>query len=233
MTTPATTLRELHRLRRQAKELQDEIERGPRLLKAHQTKVARQEEALRQGHEDLKKLKAKQHEKETDLKVSQDTIKKHEEHRNKATSKKEYDAAQSDIIKTRESCRKIEDQILEIMEQIERKTADLPILEQAVRQAKAELAQFEQGLQGRMAGLQEQLKQAQTDLTRVEAELPDDVRPQYLRLVNHRGEDALSMVQAKSCVACYTAITAQQYNELMQGQFVLCKSCGRILYLPE
>jgi hypothetical protein len=23
------------------------------------------------------------------------------------------------------------------------------------------------------------------------------------------------------------------YNELMRGLFVLCKSCGRMLYLPE
>jgi len=27
--------------------------------------------------------------------------------------------------------------------------------------------------------------------------------------------------------------TAQQYNELIQGMFVFCRSCGRYLYLPE
>jgi predicted nucleic acid-binding Zn-ribbon protein len=43
----------------------------------------------------------------------------------------------------------------------------------------------------------------------------------------------MTAVEGQSCAACYTEITAQQYNELKQELFVLCKSCGRILYLPE
>ena len=30
-----------------------------------------------------------------------------------------------------------------------------------------------------------------------------------------------------------TEITAQAYNDLMLSQFIICKSCGRALYLPE
>ena len=31
----------------------------------------------------------------------------------------------------------------------------------------------------------------------------------------------------------YTAITAQSYNDLLSGRMVVCKVCGRMLYLPE
>jgi predicted nucleic acid-binding Zn-ribbon protein len=52
-------------------------------------------------------------------------------------------------------------------------------------------------------------------------------------VVGSLGADALAAVQNRTCSSCYTEITAQQYNELLQQQVVLCKACGRILYLPE
>src|SRR5437667_194210 len=169
MAALGTILREAHRLRRHAKDLQAEIERGPRLLKAQQTKIAKQEESLRQGQETLKKQKVKMHEKEGTLKTAQQQVTKYEEQRNKATSKKEYD-------------------ILEVMGAVEEKAAQIPELEKAVKQAKEEMAQFEKTSQARAAGLTEQFRQAQKELADIEASLAPDVRTQYLRLVNARGE---------------------------------------------
>jgi predicted nucleic acid-binding Zn-ribbon protein len=63
--------------------------------------------------------------------------------------------------------------------------------------------------------------------------VPSEVRVQYQRVVNVMGPDALAVVQDRSCSACCTEITAQMYNDLQQEHFVACKTCGRILYLPE
>ena len=43
----------------------------------------------------------------------------------------------------------------------------------------------------------------------------------------------MSGVQGRTCTACYTEITAQNYNDLLQGNFVICQSCGRMLYLLD
>jgi predicted CXXCH cytochrome family protein len=43
----------------------------------------------------------------------------------------------------------------------------------------------------------------------------------------------MAAVQGRTCSACHSEITAQNYNELLQELFVVCKSCDRILYLPE
>jgi predicted nucleic acid-binding Zn-ribbon protein len=43
----------------------------------------------------------------------------------------------------------------------------------------------------------------------------------------------MAEVQNRTCMACYTEITAQALNNLSIGQFILCKNCGRALYLPE
>ena len=233
MAGPATILREIHRLRRHARDLQAEIERGPRLLKAQQTKVTKQEETVREGHDALKRLKVSSHDKEGQLKATLQQISKHEKQLNEAGSKKEYDALKVEIAADKKKCQQLEDEILGYMAEIEERTARLPELEKAVQQAKAEYADFEKDSQGRLAGLTVQLNQALQGIKDVEATLPEDVRPQYDRLVAARGEDAMAAVEHRTCRACYTEITAQSFNDLMLSQFVLCKSCGRTLYLPD
>jgi predicted nucleic acid-binding Zn-ribbon protein len=233
MAGPATILREIHRLRRHAKDLQSEIERGPRLLKAHQAKVSKQEEGVREAHETLKRLKMTCHDKEGQLKATLQQIGKHEMQLNQATSKKEYDALKSEIAADKKKCQELEDEILDYMGQIEQRTAEIPELDKAVLQAKSEYAGSEKNAQERAGSLTEQLNQALGAIKEVESTLPADVRPQYDRLVAARGEDAMAPVEHRTCMACYTEITAQNHNDLMLSQFVLCKSCGRALYLPE
>ena len=232
-TTLATIFRELHRLRRHAKDLQDQVERGPRVLKAHQVKVGKQEEALHEAQEALKKLKVANHEKEVSLKVTHQQIAKYEEQRNKATTRKEYDTLQAEIATSRQAGRKIEDDILDGMAKIEEQAAQIPEAEKALQQARQDYADFERQTQERLAGQRELHAQALAKIKEVEASLPADVRPVYERLVHARGEEALAAVQGQTCSACYTGITAQQYNDLLSGRLVLCKACGRILYLPE
>lgn len=233
MSTPAAILREIHRLRRHARDLQEEMERLPRSLKVQQARVTRQEEALREAQEAIKKLKVDTHSKEVTLRSKNQEIAKHQKQLNEAASKKEYDALQAEIQAERKACSALEDEILDDMTATEEQTARLPELEKAVRQAKEELGRLERDSREREAGLREQLTQALQGVKEVEAALPADVRPQYDRLVAARGEDAMTAVQNRTCAACYTEITAQNYNELLLGQFVLCKNCGRILYLPE
>lgn len=232
MPGPAAILRDIHRLRRHAKDLQTELDRLPRQLKAQQNKVARQEELAKEAHDVLKRLKVQLLEKESQLKQKQQQVAKHEKQRNEATSKKELDALNSEIAAERTKCVEIEDDILNTMLTIEEQTAKLPEADQTVKSAKAEVAEFEKNAEVRQAGLKEQLQHAQKAIQEVEASLPDDVRPAYQRLVAVRGEDALSAVENRTCVACYTEITAQNYNDLVREQYVACKSCGRVLYLP-
>jgi predicted nucleic acid-binding Zn-ribbon protein len=226
-------MREIHRLRRHAEELQNEIDRGPRLLKAQQGKVVKQEETLREAQEALKHLKVAIHDKEVTLRGKNQEIAKHERQLNEATGKKEYDALKAEIASERRMCEKLEDDILNDMALSEEKAAQLPELEQAVRRAKDEVARFDTANQTRIADLTKELTQVRENLQAVEATLPEDILRDYQRLIAARGEDALASVQNRTCTACYTEITAQNYNELVQAQFVLCKNCGRILYLPE
>jgi predicted nucleic acid-binding Zn-ribbon protein len=233
MSGPAVLIREIHRLRHFIRELQEQIERAPRQLRAQQAKVARQEELQREGQEALKKLKVAAHEKEVSLKATHTQIAKHQQQMQTATNKKEYDALQSEIKHEREQIGKIEDEILNVMSETEERTAKLPELEQNVQQAKQEFVAWQAGSKDRVAGFETQLREAQTQLQVVEERLPKAVLPQFQRVVNAYGPEAMSAVKNGCCVSCSTEITAQAQNELLAENFVMCKACGRILYLPE
>lgn len=233
MSGPAVLFREIHRLRRFAHELQEQIDRLPRQQKAQQAKVARQEEILHQAQDALKHLKVDIHAKEGTLKSTHGQIAKYQKQLNEAESKKEYEALQHEINDAKAACARLEEEILEALADSEDKTSRLPELEKAVQQAKEEQSRFESAMQERLANYQTQLAEARQQLHEREAALPAGLQAQYERIVGARGHEALSSIQGQSCASCYTEITAQQRNELQQELFVLCKSCGRILYLPE
>lgn len=233
MPGPGAILREIHRLRRAARDLNDRIEAGPRQLKAQHAAVARAEENLKKAQDELKHLKVKSHQQEVSLKAATDQTKKYEKQLNDIMSKKEYDALKHELATTRAAEAKLEDEILALLTAIEEHSAKVPELEKILTQTRAQAAEFEQQHETRMADLRRQRGEVLKQLADVEATLPEDIKPQYDRLIGFKGEDAMSAVQGKTCVACYTEITTQNEHDLRQGQFILCKSCGRILYLPE
>jgi predicted nucleic acid-binding Zn-ribbon protein len=233
MPGPAVLFREIHRLRRFSHELQEQIERAPRQQKIQQAKVAHQEKLYREAQEAIKHLKVEAHSKELTLKTEHGQIAKYQKQLNEAESKKEYDALQLELKNAQASCQRLEEEILTNIAESEEKTAQLPELEKAVKQAKEEQAKFEAGVQERIAGLQAQLDDAQKQLRDLDAMIPANIRHHYERVVASMGPDALAVVKGRTCTNCYTEITAQQSNELQQEMYMLCKSCGRILYLPE
>ncbi|HEV3145183.1 MAG TPA: hypothetical protein VGZ47_14935 [Gemmataceae bacterium] len=231
MAATADLIRELHRLHRLIRDLKTEIDDAPRLLKMQQGKLNRAETSLRDAQENIKHLKVEMHEKEVSLKATHQLIAKHEKQRNEAGAKKEYDALQSEINQERKNCATLEEEILTIMAGIEEKTAGTPPLEKAVQQARNDVANFEKNSQERIARLTSELEQAQAQLAEAEKNIPTDLRTNYDRLIGAYGADGLAAVKDKTCTSCYKTITVQQQRELDAGSLVVCKSCGRALYL--
>ena len=67
----------------------------------------------------------------------------------------------------------------------------------------------------------------------VEDLLPVDLRAEYNRISEARGEEALAAVDDNVCGGCYQTLTPQTINELVLTKAVFCKTCGCLLYLSE
>ena len=233
MTAPAIVMREIHRLRRFSRDLQDQLDRFPKQVKAQQGKVARQEELFKEGQEAIKKLKVAINEKEVSLKAMHTQIKKHEKQLQEAADKKEYDALKHQIATSQGICQQLEEEILVGMTELEERTGKLPELEKAVKQAKTDYVQWEKTAKDRSVEQAATLKETLAKLKEAETGVPEDVRPQYNRIVKFMGADSLSSVVGRSCASCQTEMTAQNYNDLTLNRFVVCPACGRILYMSE
>jgi uncharacterized protein len=233
MPSTAELMREIHRLRRFARDLKEQIDRAPLQLKAQQAKVARQEEAMNSNLEAIKRLKVAIHEKEITLKTTHGQIAKHQKQLNESGSKKEYEALQTEIAAARAKCNQLEEESLTAMGESDERTAKIPELEKAAKAAKEAFIQYEKESGSRLASLKKQHDETLAKAKEVEATVPANVRSNFDRIVKGKGADAFAPVVDRGCGACRTEIIAQQYNELLMGSFVVCKMCGRILYLPE
>ncbi len=226
------TLRECHRLRRHLRDLQAEIDRGPRVLKTRQEalEAARQEHA--EHYESLKRLKLQQREDEGTLKQTEARLAKLEEQLSGISAAKEYAAKQAEIAHAKARKSELEDAILETMAAIEEKTAQTPAVEQKWAAAQAEFAEFQREAAERLERLLSDQAATRQALAQAEATLPDDVRAKYDTLVKAHGPEALAALRNRTCLGCRTALTEQKSIQVRGGLFTLCPTCGKILY-PE
>jgi predicted nucleic acid-binding Zn-ribbon protein len=213
------------------KDLDAKIEEAPRKLAIAQKKLANQEELFKKAQEELKTLQMGIRDKEGSVKATQTQIKKYEKQLDEAANRKEYDTLKAEIAAEKGHITKHEDEILAMMGQVEEKTTQLPEAEKTAQKARADFAQFEKDQQERLARFAVEKTQAQDELKTAEATLPDDSRAQYERLIAAKGMEAISAVNGRTCVACYTEITTQMLSELKREMFLICKNCGRMLYL--
>ena len=60
--------------------------------------------------------------------------------------------------------------------------------------------------------------------------IPIKHRSQYDHLVKAWGPAALAEVKNKVCQGCNTGVSQQRLLEVQAGQFILCQSCGKMLF---
>jgi predicted nucleic acid-binding Zn-ribbon protein len=233
MSGPAALFREIHRLHRFAADLREQIERTPRQIKAHQTRLAQLEQAQRDDQEALKKLKVTLHEKEVSLKATGEHLRKWERQLGDIMSKKEYDALQAEIAHARARVDQLEEEIFAGMAEAEERAAKLPETDRGVQKAREEFAAYEAAARKRVGEQQGMLAETTAKLKELEKEIPDKHRATYDRVVGAMGADAFAAARGRTCSGCRTEMTAQNYNDLRSSAVVVCRSCERILYPSE
>lgn len=234
MSEPVTTvLREIHRRRRHLRDLQEEIDIGPRVLKIQETQLEEQRQTHQQAYDTIKKLKMQQHDAEGTLQQTEMRLAKLNAELNTATSKKEFAGKESELKHSNAKKEELEDTILTSLTDIEERTADLPNVEQRWADAQAEFEQFKVDANDRLDRMRKDKEQTDSELADWEAKIPELNRPSYDRLIRSYGPDGLSAVKGKSCQHCRSSLTEQQRLEVNGGRYVICSNCARALYPAE
>ena len=226
-------LRDCHRLRRHLRDLQAEIELGPRVLKIQQKALADADAAHKESHDAIRRWKLKQKDDEGGLKTTETRLLKVQTDLNGATSKKEFDAKNVEIATASARKGELEDAILNALGEVEDRTAAIPAVEAEWAAAQATFQAQQVEAAERLARLLADQAESVAALATTEAKVPAEHRNQYNRIVKSYGPDGLAPVHGRTCMNCKTSLTEQQKTSLSGGAFVCCPQCGRGLYLQE
>ena len=240
MPATANDLRELHQLHQRAKAIRDRLTSGPKTLAARQAALGARQAALETSKKTLQdarvQLKKKEHTvqgvngKIDDLKVKLNAVKKNEE----------YKAIQNEIALNKNTVEKLEGEMLEEMVKVDEQAAKVAADEAEAKKFAAEVEAIKAKVESEADGQKRQLGEIETAVVEAEAIIPEAERDRYRRTVKQHGADAMAPVeydrkaQVAACTGCFVAVTTQALNELLNGTHLsFCKSCGRVLYMPE
>jgi uncharacterized protein len=238
MATPApnigtSVLRVLHRIHRQLTDLRERLDRGPRQVRAAESHVEHCDTQLTATKAEFKALRVAADQKQLQLKSSEDKVKELRRKLNAAASNREYQLLLEQIAADDMANSVLADEALELMEKIDNfqntvaeAEATLAAAKHKADEVRAEVAKVEPALLDDIARLEVELRQS-------EETLPNDIRNMYNRIVRQKGEDALAIIEGQCCGGCNQQIPLNTCNMVMLGQPVGCKTCGRLLYLPE
>jgi uncharacterized protein len=228
-----SVLRLLHRLQRQLTDLRERLDRGPRQILAAEANVRRCEEESVKIKDEAKAMRLAADKKQLQLKTNEDKLKDLRNKLNTATSNREYQILREQIAADEMANSVLADEILEAFEKadnFQKNIADAERIFAAAKQKaeniRVEVARIEPSLQADLARIEAELQAHQV-------ELPSDIHELYTRIVRQRGEDALAVVEGQCCGGCHQQLPLNHCANVMLGKPVMCKSCGRLLYLPE
>jgi predicted nucleic acid-binding Zn-ribbon protein len=233
MATLIEQLRTLHRIHRQHSDLKSRLARGPRQIQVAETSVKNTEADLAQAKDTFKAAKLASDDKQLQLRHREAKLVDLQAKLNMAQSNREYQLLKDQMAADRQANSVLADEILEALEKIDELTAAVKTAEQNLAKTKDELAKVRQRVNEQQQGLETELARVRAELTAAEDQLDGDFKDNYLRLSRSMGEEALAPVEAECCGGCSQTLTVQMMNLLKLDKPVFCKSCGRLLYLPE
>lgn len=168
---------------------------------------------------------------ESDANMNLPKISKSKEKLASVKTNKEYQALLKEIEDLKNANSRIEDQMLEILEQNDKAETRLSDTHQAFEAAKIRIAEEKAGIamtadkdRKRLAGLQAEY---QTVLGTVN---PETLKA-FNTVRNRIGNLAIAKVEDAVCAGCHMNIPPQMYNELQRFESLMyCPQCQRIIY---
>ena len=233
MPPSAADYRRLHELHLQLKTTQDALAKGPRQIKARQTRIEDAKQVLVDKEGELKEVRALVDRKNLDLKSKETHLGDLQAKLNAASSNREYDIITGQIEADQAAKAVLEDEVLEALDRVDAALAEIEESKSEIAQLEDETRQFATDFENKATGLQEQEQKLRGQIKEAETVVPSEIREQYQRLVDAYGPKALASTSGGACNNCFVQLTPQSKVHLNSGKVLFCGSCGRLLYQAD
>jgi hypothetical protein len=213
----------------QLKAKQGSIPQQATALKAQSKEASAALQVLEQQH---KGFEVKRNQMEMDLGQKEAQIKKLQGQLFQVKTNKEYSAFQKEIEGLKADKSVLEEEILKLMEEIDRVKGQVESQRQALKAKEAQIAQDLARLDQEMKSLEASIQQFQQSRLGLTPKVDPSVLSQYERILERKEGLALVPVRKGACGGCHMVLPPQMVNEIqMSGRLITCESCARILYV--
>lgn len=233
MSTTAASLKALHHLYLRLYDVDQKLEQGPKRIKLKEQFALVQEDKLKAVQDQVLQLKKQVQSKNLDLQSNEAKILDLKGKLNTASSNKEFDIIKGQIAADEMANSVLEDEILELMDKIDKTEEEVQSKIKQKDAAHAEAKKTAHDFESARTRLDEEIKECKAAISDAEQIIPDNIKVLFERLVRSHGAGALAIVDGKFCSACNVMIEPQLRVELNSGRLVFCKSCGRLLYMED
>ncbi|MBW2631475.1 MAG: hypothetical protein JRC90_06890 [Deltaproteobacteria bacterium] len=189
------------------------------------------ERELEESGQKLDKLKADHKAKETALKNGIENSKKAKSRLLEVKTNKEYEATLKEIDAINEKSSGIEDEIIHILEELDKVNEDLKIKE-------SETTSHRSGCENGKRRLEKELDSIGSvldDLLNKRDKIRSGIKAKFLKkfdiIKDRKNGRAVVPARGEVCYGCHMNIPPQMYNELQKSErLMLCPHCERIIY---
>jgi hypothetical protein len=194
--------------------------------------------SLKQEAEGAKKnatqLQMHRKEKEIELETKETDIRKHGNELNAVKSNDAYKALLSEIEIAKQQKTLLEDEILLIMEQIDKEQAVFREKEKEFKQKENEVKSNISAIEAEFIKLQDEISVLEAERTAFAEVLNQEVLRNYDYIRGARSGQAVVPIDKNECGGCHINLRPQTVNDVIKGQdLVMCDNCSRILYKNE
>jgi predicted nucleic acid-binding Zn-ribbon protein len=232
MSAATAGLKRLHELHLRLQEVQQQLEHGPRQVKARQQILAKKQAEVDVLKAEFKQVRVLADQKNLQLKTNESKLADQRVKLNQATSNREFDIIRSQIDADTMANSVLEDEILEVLEKVDQLQQKVAKAEAEANQTAADIRKFAEEIESTAPQLRSQASEIDSSLREAEKILPESTMVMYRRLVQAHGAGALATVEGRSCTACNEILSPNSIVEINMGKFIFCRSCGRLLYRP-
>lgn len=225
----------------QLREAQGRLDAVTKGVRIQDRKVHDLSEKLRLAQSQLKENQSHAGTVEVDLKSRDAHIEKLRTQQQNAKTNKEYQTFLIEINTQKVDKGKIEEELLKLMEAVEKGQADVKEMSAVLEAEQTKLAGMKAQINDQTAALTEEIDSLKATRQQVAAAVPAKARELFDRLADRLEGEALSALSKPDrrreeyvCTACNMDLVVDVYNKLhTRDDLVFCPSCRRILYIPE
>ena len=227
-----TNFADLHNLHLALHEVQEQLNRGPRQVRAREQLVAQAEAALQEKRELLKSQRVSSDRKSLDLKTNESKIADLKGKLNTASSNREFDTIKGQIEADTVANSVLQDEILESLDAIDRVQTEIKEAERNLAKTQEELKRFSDQFAADSVVLKARVEELSVQIKQSESGLEGELAERYHRLVDAHGAEAMAPCEGGICGNCRVQVTPQNRVRLNAGKVIICTACGRMLYKP-